>query len=68
MPSGRGAGSARRVVVAKILLTVVIALIGSVLVYAGYKAGMNNVQVLGLIIVAISPILSYMLVLTVFRG
>ena len=56
-----GAKRARRIVLAKIALTGLIATVGSLLVYS---SGSRIIDIVGLIIVALSPVISYLLVVT----
>ncbi|MCE4602687.1 MAG: hypothetical protein F7C08_02205 [Desulfurococcales archaeon] len=62
MPESEGVRWARRVVLAKISLTLLIAAAGSAIVYAGSKSGSRVMTSTGLMIVALSPVISYLVI------
>ncbi|MEB3860850.1 MAG: hypothetical protein GSR84_01345 [Desulfurococcales archaeon] len=62
MQGSRGVEWARRVVLAKIGLTLLIAAIGSLMVYIGSGAGSRIIIVAGLAMVALSPVISYLII------
>lgn len=60
--------SLKRIVAEKIAITVVVAALGSLLVYLGSGRGAGFwLTLVGLVLVALSPVISYMIVLAKLR-
>ena len=66
MQSEGGVLWARKVVMTKIGLTILIAALGSLLVYIGYIIGDVGIKVTGLLITSLSPILSYIITIRIY--
>ena len=67
MPQASGVEWSRRVVRNKIIITMLIAVIGSMLVIAGSSIPDRIIVFTGLLLVLLSPIISYMIVLKYYR-
>ncbi len=67
MPQASGVEWSRRVVRNKILYTMLVAAAGSMLVIAGSRTSERIMVAVGLLLVLLSPIISYVIVLKYYR-